>query len=702
LSITYHADLQLFEIQTRSTSYIFGINDRGSLQQVYWGETVDARECIHLLKSHSHSSFDAAVERDAEEYGGAGGTSYLEPCLKVRFKDGVSDLKLNYAGYEITKTGTLVIKLKDNHYDLWVSLHYEVFFEQDLIKRHVEVQNQSADEITVEQMMSAAWSLPSLPDYRLTHVAGRWAGEFQLRESSLTEGKKIIESRRGFTGPNASPWFAIDNGKADEASGKVWFGALAWSGNWKIVVEKTNFNHVRVVGGINDYDSSFKLNPGETFVTPSFTGGFTELGFGEMSRKLHSYQKAFVSPSTRHRRVLYNSWEATYFDVEVNEQKKLAQSAAKLGVELFVVDDGWFGQRHSDKAGLGDWYVNPEKFPNGLQELIGEVTDLGMDFGLWVEPEAVNPDSDLYRKHPEWIYQFPTREGTQLRNEFTLNLGIPEVKQYILDFMIELLSTYQISFIKWDTNRTITEPGTSGALQDSDNSIWIKHVQSLYAIWAELRARFPQVEFESCAGGGARIDFGILRYADQVWPSDNTDAFDRLSIQEGFSYAYSPHVMMCWVTESPHSFNGRVLPLSFRFHSSMMGGLGIGANLKHWSEEEQAEAASYIELYKAIRPVVMDGNLYRLSSLRAANHAAVQYVSQDGAEAVVFIFLHAQQFGESVPRIYLQGLDPNADYQLDGLEDTAVQFKGKNLMHVGLNVKLTGDFGSKLLRLKRV
>jgi alpha-galactosidase len=445
LAITFYEDLQLFEIHTKNTSYLFGINEKGIMQHIYWGEAVDARESAFLLKSYSHSSFDAEVERDAEEYGGAGGTSYVEPCLKVRFKDGVRDLKLQYVGYESKAEDSIVITLKDAHYDLWVKIHYTAFYEQDLIKRHVEVQNQGTDEIIVEQMMSAAWSLPVLADYRLTHVTGRWAGEFQLRETRLSEGKKTLESRRGFTGPHANPWFAIDNGKADEVSGKVWFGALAWSGNWKIVAEKTNFNHVRVVGGVNDYDSPFRLCAGETVVSPSFIGGYTSGGFGEMSRKLHSYQKAFVSPSQAHRRILYNSWEATYFDVEVIGQKQLAQSAAKLGVELFVVDDGWFGQRHSDKAGLGDWYVNPEKFPNGLQELISEVTDLGMDFGLWVEPEAVNPDSDLYRKHPDWIYQFPTREGTQLRNECTLNLGKPEVKQFILDFMTELLSTYNIS-----------------------------------------------------------------------------------------------------------------------------------------------------------------------------------------------------------------------------------------------------------------
>ncbi|WP_368086803.1 alpha-galactosidase [Paenibacillus sp. yr247] len=716
LPITFHEDLQLFEIQMRSTSYLFGINEKGIMQQVYWGETVDARECAFLLKSCHHSSFDAEVEREKEEYSFAGGCSYVEPCLKVRFHDGVRDLKMKYFGFAIQReeqdvslekmpnrsTETLVITLKDVHYDLWVKIYYRVIADHNLVERYAEVLNQSKDDIVIEQMMSAAWSLPVLSDYRLTHVTGRWAGEFQLREARLTEGKKTLESRRGFTGPHANPWFAIDNGKTDEVSGKVWFGMLGWSGNWKIVAEKTSFNHLRVVGGMNDFDCSVLLQCGETLTSPTFTGGYTSHGFGEMSRILHSYQREFILPSRGHRRVLYNSWEATYFDVNASGQKELAKAAAKLGVELFVVDDGWFGSRNSDKSGLGDWYVNPEKFPNGLKELIDEVSSLGMDFGIWVEPEAVNPDSDLFREHPDWIYQFHTREGTQLRNEFMLNLGKPEVKQFILDFMTNLLSTYKISFIKWDMNRSITEPGTGDDFLKPHNAIWIRHVQSLYAIWAELRKRFPDVEFEACAGGGSRIDLGMLRYADQVWPSDNTDAFDRLSIQEGFSYVYSPQIMMCWVTDSPHSLNGRKLPLSFRFHSAMMGGLGIGANLKIWSDEEFEEASFFIQLYKEIRPVIATGHLFRLQTLRESQFAAFQYLSEDGREAIVFIFLHAQRFANELPRLCLQGLDQDADYQVDDLENQPIRFKGRNLMNVGVTLNLTGDFDSKLIRLKRL
>ncbi|BBI32683.1 alpha-galactosidase [Cohnella abietis] len=702
MSIQYWEQLNLFELRTTSSSYVFGINAKGTVQHLYWGGHVEAEECAYLLKGKQHSSFDADIDRETEEYGGWSGCSYAEPGLKLAYSDGVRDLRLQYKGFEIIQQNVLVIHLADEHYGLRVEIHYCVIPEHDLIERHVKVVNDEEHPIRIDQVMSAVWSVQALPEYRLTHVTGRWAGEFQLRSNQLSEGKKVLESRRGFTGPHANPWFALDNGKADETSGKVWFGALAWSGNWKIVAEKTTFGHVRIAGGINDFDSSFQLKSGEAYTSPVFVGGISSGGFGEMSRKLHKYQQDYVLPTRQLRKVLYNSWEATEFAVTVQGQMELAKQAAKLGVERFVVDDGWFGKRNSDRAGLGDWQVNPEKFPNGLNELIDRVKGLGMEFGLWVEPESVNPDSELYRKHPEWVYQFPTREGTQLRNQLLLNLGLPEVKEFVLDFMTKLLSDYDIKFIKWDMNRTITEPGTVSLLQQqAGESIWIKHVDHLYEIWAELRARFPHVEFETCAGGGARIDLGILRYADQAWISDNTDARDRLTIQEGFTYAYSPAVMMCWVTESPHGFNDRSLPMSYRFHSSMMGGLGIGANIGKWSNEELEEAKRYVELYKEIRHIVLHGSLYRLESLQRSNIAAYQYISEDQQEAVIFTFLQSQHFGSEQRSLLLQGLDPAASYEVSRVGLEAVIRHGSNLMNVGIPLLLKGDYSSELIRLKR-
>lgn len=701
MPVTVLEQENIFEIRTDHSSYVFGINEKGTIQHVYWGAHIEAADCGYLLTCKIHSSFDAEIDRETEEYGGWGGCNYAEPALKISFADGVRDLKLKYAGYYLTSENEIVLHMADVYYSLYVEVHYKAIPEYDLIERYVHVRNSQTESVCIEQVMAAVWTVQALPDYRMTHVTGRWAGEYQLRSTVLSEGKKVLESRRGFTGPHANPWFAMDNGKADEISGNVWFGALGWSGNWKIVAEKTTFGHVRIVGGVNDFDSAFELAPGEVYASPVFVGGFTSGGFGQMSRNLHKYQRDYVLPTNKLRKVLYNSWEATEFAVTVEGQKELAQQAARLGVERFVIDDGWFGQRHSDRAGLGDWYVNPEKFPNGLEEIIDHVKGLGMEFGLWVEPESVNPDSDLFREHPEWVYQFPTREGTQLRNQLLLNVGLPEVKQFILDFMTTLLTNYDIRFIKWDMNRTVTEPGTF-ANGHGTGGIWIKHVDHLYAIWAELRERFPNVEFETCAGGGARIDLGILRYADQAWISDNTDARDRLAIQEGFTYAYSPSVMMCWVTESPHGFNGRSLPLSYRFHSAMMGGLGIGANISKWSTEELDDAKRYVELYKEIRPIILNGDLYRLSSLQYANVAAYQYLCEDAKEAVVFMFLQSQHLGSVIRNLPLQGLESQSTYEVQiGDEDVFVR-QGSTLMNVGVPLTLRGDYTSKLIRVKRL
>lgn len=705
MPIIIHDDLQLFEIRTSNMSYVFGLNPRGVLQHLHWGHPIAGRDIGFRLRPIQHSSFDAEVEREHEEFSFWGGANYTEPGLKVRFADGVRDLRIRFSGYRTVKeTGKdgLILTLKDDHYDLTVHLHYRVIHDLDLIERYAEVVNGGTEDVVLEQFLSAAWPVPACAKYRLTHVAGRWAGEYQLRETFLSEGKKVIESRRGFTGPHANPWFAVDDGSAGESSGCVWFGALGWSGNWKIVAELSSFGHARVSGGIHDFDSEWKLGAGETFATPVFVGGFSSSGFGGMSRALHRYQLDHVLPSRSLRKVLYNSWEATAFNVHAEGQIELARKAARMGVERFVVDDGWFGERNHDRAGLGDWTVNTDKFPKGLGELIAEVKRLGMDFGIWVEPESVNPDSALYRRHPDWVYHFPTRTGTLLRNQLLLNISKPEVKQYILDFMSRLLSEHDISFVKWDMNRSITEPGFSGFAPDQQKEIWIRHVQSLYSIWAELRAKFPHVEFETCAGGGARIDLGILRYADQAWPSDNTDAFDRLVIQEGFSYVYSPRVMMCWVTDSPNGINGRRLPLSFRFHSAMTGSLGIGGNLKEWTDDEMEEAAKYIAIYKEIRPLVQTGKQYRLSSFRNSPLMAVQYVNDERTESVCFAFLHSQQYGNRLPALRLLGLDGHRLYQITGISSRNLQMRGATLMNAGIPLPLRGDFDSMLVRIRAI
>jgi len=543
-----------------------------------------------------------------------------------------------------------------------------------------------------------------MQNYRLSYLYGRWGSETKLSRIELGYGKKILESRRGITSHQFNPWFVVDNGQADEDFGKVYYGILGWSGNWKIVFEKDSYGRLQIAGGINNFDFSWQLKPGECFVTPKFVAGYTNNGFGDASRKLHHYQLDYILPrnlNQKIRPVLYNSWEATQFNVNEEGQKKLAEKAASLGVELFVLDDGWFGERNNDKAGLGDWYVNKKKFPHDLTSLISYVNELGMDFGLWVEPEMVNKNSKLYNLHPDWVYHFPNRACSESRNQLVLNLAKKEVVEYIYDFMNKLLDNYNIKFIKWDMNRPFSEPGWLDVPTSQQQEIWVRHVQGLYQILDKLRRKQPDVIFESCSGGGGRVDLGILQRADQVWTSDNTDAFDRLKIQEGFSYAYAPKIMMSWVTDSPNWLNQREVSLDYRFNVAMMGSLGIGGNLNKWSDAEMMLAKGKISQYKEIRKIVQHGDQYRLLPTWKGNLVAVEYVNEDKDKVVLFVFLHSQQFGEKLLPIKLKGLINDTLYQYHDEENGKVILSGKALKEIGLKVDLKGDFDSKLIILEK-
>ena len=429
-------------------------------------------------------------------------------------------------------------------------------------------------------------------------------------------------------------------------------------------------------------------------------GTYSNRGFGGISRNWHSYQREHILPAAANavRPVLYNSWEATAFAVNERNQMELAEQAAALGIEIFVVDDGWFGTRNNNYAGLGDWTVNPEKFPRGLNPLIAHVNALGMRFGLWIEPEMVNRDSDLYREHPDWVYHFHHRSRTEGRNQLMLNLARDDVRDWMLATLDDLLSTQNIEFIKWDLNRAISEPGWPAEAGNNPQRVWLDHVRNLYWVLDELRRRHPNVAFESCAGGGGRVDLGILSRVEQVWTSDNTDAFDRLRIQEGFSYAYVPRAMMCWVTDCPNFLTGRTVPLRYRFHVAMAGSLGIGGNLSHWTTLELEEARNFIATYKRIRPTIQNGLLYRLRSPRVGNVTASQYVAPDGSEVVVFAWGHSQQFGASQEVLLLCDLAEEA-YYVDAVSGTT--YSGSYLMRKGLHVKLAGDFDSCMVHLMR-
>lgn len=688
----------LFIIETKNSSYVFTGGDIPC--SVYWGEKLHGEELGYLAGKREQSSFDPDLGRYREEYGFWDSYSVAESCLKVSYP-ATRQLNMKFQDYTIRPEGdreTLILHFKNSGTPLAADVIYEVYPAFDIIARSMCLKNEG-DSVVIENLKSASVSIPPREKYRVRYLSGKWAGESRINDHYLTDGAFTIQSRTGNTGPHFNPSFALDDGTATEKSGNVWFGLLGYSGNWQITFERTIYQDVKVTGGISSFDFSYTLGKGESIQTPVMTFGFTQGGYGAMSRALHAFENRYILPRRRAGRVLYNSWEATGFDVNVESQKELARRAAGMGVELFVIDDGWFGQRHSDKAGLGDWYVNQEKFPGGLEELISYVKGLGMDFGIWVEPESVNPDSELYRAHPDWVYRFAGREPMQARNQYTLNISKPQVKAFILEFMEKLLGENRdITFVKWDMNKTLTD--VSAGDSRTDKELWYRHVKALYEIWGQLRNRFPHVEFETCSGGGSRVDLGILRYADQCWTSDNTDAYSRLSIQEGFSLFYAPRIMTAWVTDASSGDERKYeRPYSYRFHSAMMGMLGIGADISRFPEEVLEEFAEWIAVYKEIRETVQYGAQYRLSSLRESPLHAVEYIGGDGKDIVVFAFHQGFVYDAPEPRVYLQGLEPEGVYQVDGMEG---RLHGSTLMNAGLETGLGGDFDSRMFRIRRV
>jgi alpha-galactosidase len=406
---------------------------------------------------------------------------------------------------------------------------------------------------------------------------------------------------------------------------------------------------------------------------------------------------------------MYNSWGVTTFNVSEAGQIALAEKAAALGADRFIVDDGWFGQRKNDHAGLGDWYVNKEKFPHGLKSLIDKVHSLGMDFGLWVEPEMVNPDSDLYRQHPDWVLNFPGRPRSEQRNQLVLNLARPDVRAFALDFMDKLLTENDINYIKIDYNRNWSEPGWDQLPAAEQKRVYVEFVQNMYGILAELRKKHPNLEIETCSGGGGRVDLGILRYADEAAISDDGDPFDSLSLQDGFSYAYTPQIMTTWLGDSFDGMNNRKTSMSYRMLSAMQGSLGIGADITKWNDEQTALAKRLIAAYHQLQPTITEGDLYRLISPRnGSEFAANDRVNAERSQAVVFAFIHSTKNGWGFPLLKLKGLDPAAEYALTpvegkALEGTPAVASGAWWMSHGLEMdeNFRGDFQAAAFRLDK-
>ncbi len=682
----------IFLLQTKSNSYAFGIDDQGLVRHLYWGSKINSVDDFEMPKLSEVSTNDPVYEITREEFPVYGSLRYKEHCIKATFADGTREIVYTFTGYEIMNSEScdeLIIKLKDSYYDLIFELHYKVYEDYNLMERNVVLKNLSDQPIEFEKIHSGQFHIPC-ENLTFRNVYGHWGAEQQKFIQKVSNGKIVIENRRGISTHNHNPYFILDKG-ASENRGEVYFGALRLSGNFSGVIEQTQYGETLVQLGINSHDFVLTLNSGEEFTAPSILYGYSESGFATMSHNLHHFAVDNILRGGL-RPVLYNSWEATEFKVNCKEQINLAKKAKEIGTELFVVDDGWFGQRDGIDNGLGDWYVNDVKFPNGLNELIEEVKGMDMMFGIWVEPEMVNPKAQLYKDHPDWIYHFKTRVSDTSRGQYVLDMTKTEVKDFVYNMLDNLLSSYDIDYIKWDANRPISQTST-------ERDIWYKHIVAVYDIVKNLKKKHPNVLFEACASGGGRIDYGILGIFDDFWTSDNTDAYDRLFIQDAYSYIYPIKAMRAWVTDCPNFLSNRVIPMKFRYHSAMMGTLGIGCNILKFSDEDIALSKEMIKQYKEIRPVIQEGDFYRLTHSSANDYFLYEYIKD--SEGYVFVFLPQSKIGHRGVNIKLRGLLEDTSYMLT-TDNGTITKTGGYLMKHGFDIRLNGDYASTIIRINKI
>ncbi|WP_217555339.1 alpha-galactosidase [Streptomyces sp. GbtcB6] len=593
--------------------------------------------------------------------------------------------------------GGLRLAFTDEVIGLRTVLCYETVPGTDVILRWTEFT--ATAELRLERLDSAAVNIPVTGAARLTYLAGQWSQEFQRTQVDLPRGTFTIGSLQSVPGHAYAPWLAVQDAEDVQSAYGV---ALEWPGNWHITAEAEPGGTVRVRAGRVPHEGAVHLAPGETLATPRLACAFSPDGLDGLSRVWHRYERHLSGDRLhRPRKVLYNSWEATGFDVEAAGQLELAKVAADIGAELFVVDDGWFTGRADDTGGLGDWYPDPEAFPQGFDRFVADVRALGLDFGLWVEPEAVSPGSRLYAEHPEWVYRIDGRPARLVRNQLLLDLGRTDVQDFVIGTLDRLLGAHGIGYLKWDMNRPPTERGRPGAGPADLVDLDAEHVAGYLRVLDHLRAAHPDVTVEGCAGGGGRIEHATLARTDVVWPSDNTAPLDRLRIQHGFLHAHAPHVMSSWVTDAPGIFDPRPRSLAFRFVNAMCGVLGIGADLRAWTPEQRAEAARWIARYKEVRDVVHHGEA-RLLGTPDDPTCGVQY---DAGDRTVVAALSTGRL-DGAPllpgrpaRLRLRGLDPAARYR-----DTATgtSYGGAHLLHHGLPFAWSAEHDADLVVLRRL
>lgn len=729
MSITFDEREKVFHLTTKNTSYIMKVAKEKYLSHVYWGRKIKTPD-MENAQLNRFISFDAVPDTKdrgysldfvCQEYPVGCGTDYRIPAVQAVFSDGSRAVELIYDSYKITsgkpklkglpatyiedasEADTLEIVLTDTLKSMKVVLMYTAYNEIDAITRSVRIINESSEQILLEKVMSASVDYET-SDYDFVELSGAWGRERHIERNRLRSGIQSIESRRGASSHQLNPFFALASKNANEEYGEVYGFNLVYSGNFTAGVEVDQIFKARAYIGMNDYDFSWLLESGESFQAPEAVMVYSSHGFGEMSRVYHRlYRKRLVRGKYRDavRPILANNWEATYFDFNEEKILELAKTASELGIELLVLDDGWFGKRNSDNCSLGDWYVNKEKLPDGIGGLAEKVKEYGILFGLWFEPEMVSPDSDLYRAHPDWCIHIPGRERTECRNQLTLDLSKEDVCEYIIKTVSQVLDEAEIGYVKWDMNRHMSELGSAGLPSERQKEMPHRYMLGLYHVMEEIVSKHPDVLFESCSGGGGRFDPGMLYYMPQTWTSDDTDAVERLYIQYGTSLVYPVSAMGCHVSAVPNHQAHRMTSLSMRGDVAMSGNFGYELDLAAFTEEEKDEVRMQIKQYKDLRTFIQSGDMYRLQSPFEGNTTAWQFISEDGKDIFAAYFRILCEVNGGISRMKFTALEADAVYELLGVNG-GKRYSGDELMNIGLTVDLWGDFNSRTWRFRKV
>ncbi len=726
MNIKYDENRQVFLINTEHTSYGMAVTDGRYLCHLYYGKRIEDTDLRYLLREdeppfvpsenvrETGSFLDAAYM----EYPESGMGDYRESAFCMRDERGFRASELSYDGYEIRKGKpgleglpavwgseedcmTLKIWLKDELTGVRVTLLYSTFADVDVITRAVTVENAGEEAVYLEKVFSACLDLDDR-DFEMMGLYGSWARERHIERMPLGWGRRNIASFRGESSHQEHPFLALVTPETTQETGEVYAMNFVYSGNFMAQAEKSQFGAVRMTMGIHPEGFVWKLAPGERFTAPEVVMVYSDQGLGKMTRTFHDlYRSHLIRSRYLHekRPILINNWEATYFDFDEKKLLEIAREASELGIEMLVMDDGWFGKRNCDDSSLGDWVVNEEKIRGGLSSLVEEVKALGMKFGIWIEPEMISPESELYRKHPDWALQIPGRDITQSRAQYVLDFSRDEVVDGIYEMIAGVLRSADISYVKWDMNRQLATMGSLALPADRQGELYHRYMLGVYRMQERLVTDFPEILLENCSGGGARFDPGMLYYSPQIWCSDDTDAVERLAIQEGTALLYPVSAMGAHVSVCPNHAVGRVTPFETRGHVALLGTFGYELDITKLSEEEKNLVRKQVADYHRYNDLIREGDYYRMeSSMSGSAFDSWMIVSKDKGRALVFaVQVTAKPNGKS-RFLRLKGLDPQQMYRVEGRT-----YRGNVLMNAGLRIpSVQGDARSRLIDVERV